>query len=28
MANFRSKLVNRIYLPDEFGKTVIPPDAD
>jgi hypothetical protein len=28
MANVRSKLGNRIYLPDEFGKTVIPPDAD
>lgn len=28
MANVRSKLGNRIYLPDEFGKIVIPPDAD
>jgi hypothetical protein len=28
LANVRSKLGNRIYLPDEFGKTVIPPDAD
>jgi hypothetical protein len=28
MANVRSKLGNRIYLPDEFGRTVIPPDAD
>lgn len=28
MANVRSKLGNRIYLPDQFGNTVIPPDAD
>jgi hypothetical protein len=28
MANVRSILGNRIYLPDEFGNTVIPPDAD
>ena len=28
MANVRSKLGNRIYLPDKLGKTVIPPDAD
>jgi hypothetical protein len=28
MGNVRSKLGNRIYLPDEFGRTVIPPDAD
>ena len=26
--NIRSKLGNRIYFPDEFGKIVIPPDAD
>jgi hypothetical protein len=28
IANVRSKLGNRIYLPDEFGKIVIPPDAE
>jgi hypothetical protein len=28
MANVRSKLGNRIYLPDEFGIIVTPPDAD
>lgn len=28
LANIRSKLGNRIYLPDEFGKIDIPPDAD
>jgi hypothetical protein len=28
MANVRSKLGNRIYFPDEFGRTVIPPDDD
>jgi hypothetical protein len=28
MANVRCKLGNRIYLPDESGNTVIPPDAD
>jgi hypothetical protein len=28
IANVRSKLGNRIYFPDEFGNTVIPPDDD
>jgi hypothetical protein len=28
IANVRSKLGNRIYFPDEFGRTVIPPDDD
>lgn len=28
MANVRSRLGNRIYLPDESGNVVIPPDAD
>ena len=28
MENVRSKLGNRIYFPDEFGKTAILPDAD
>jgi hypothetical protein len=28
MASVRSKLGNRIYLPDSSGQTVIPQDAD
>jgi hypothetical protein len=28
MANIRSKLGNRVYMPDEFGNVTIPPDYD